>query len=230
MTEPEQWRTIGVIGGMGPAATADFLARLVVAAGAARDSDHPRVLVDSNPQVPDRNAARAGTGPSPGPALAAMARGLVTQGASVLAMPCNAAHGWAGAIEAEVAGEAQFVGIIEAAATALAGARTVGIMAVGATLDARLYQDRLAAAGVATIDCDRMVVQPLVNAIKAGDVGSEVREGLAREAARLAAAGADAVLAACTEIPLVLRAADVPVRFVDATAALVAATLAAARR
>lgn len=229
MTMPARWRTIGVIGGMGPAATADFMARLVTAAGAGRDSDHPRVLVDSNPQVPDRNAARAGAGPSPGPALAAMARGLTTAGAEILAMPCNAAHGWAGDIEAAVAGRARFVSMIEAAAAALAGARHVGIMAVGATLKARIYHDRLAAAGIAAIDCDAATVQPLVNAIKAGDVGNEVRDGLAREAARLAGAGANAILAACTEIPLVLRAVDVPVRYVDATAELVRASLAAAR-
>ena len=52
-----QWRPIGVIGGMGPAATADFLSRLVIAVGAARDADHPRVFVDCNPHVPDRNDA-----------------------------------------------------------------------------------------------------------------------------------------------------------------------------
>ncbi len=224
-----QWRPIGVIGGMGPAATADFLSRLVIAVGAARDADHPQVFIDCNPQVPDRNAARAGLGVSPGPALAAMAQGLVAQGAEVLAMPCNAAHGWADAIIA--ATPMRFVSMIDAAvAEAVAtGATRVGIIAVGATLDARLYQDRLAAAGIAAIECDRAVVQPLVNAIKAGDTGAGVRAALAAEAARLAAAGAGAVIAACTEVPLVLRAADVPAAFIDATAALVAATLAAAR-
>jgi aspartate racemase len=224
-----QWRPIGVIGGMGPAATADFLARLVVAVGAARDADHPRIFVDCNPHVPDRNDARAGHGAAPGDVLAAMAQGLVAQGAEILAMPCNAAHGWADPIIA--ATPARFVSMIDAAVAAAVahGATRVGIIAVGATLDARLYQDRLAAAGIASLECDRAVVQPLVTAIKAGDTGPAVRAALAAEAARLAAAGADTVIAACTEIPLALRAADVPVAFVDATAALVAATLAAAR-
>ncbi len=228
-----EWRPIGVIGGMGPAATADFLARLVVGVGAARDSDHPRVFIDSNPCVPDRNAARSGQGPSPGPALAAMARGLVAQGAEILVMPCNAAHGWADDVIA--ATKARFVSMVDAAvaaavvAVAAARARQVGIIAVGATLDARLYHDRLATEGIAVIECDRRVVQPLVAAIKAGDTGPIVCAALAAEAARLAACGAGAVIAACTEVPLVLRAADVPVPFIDATAALVKATLAAAR-
>jgi aspartate racemase len=225
-----QWRPIGVIGGMGPAATADFLTRLVVAVGAARDADHPRIFVDCNPHVPDRNDARAGQGAAPGDVLAAMAQGLVVQGAEVLAMPCNAAHGWADSIIA--ATPAHFVSMIDAAVAAAVahGATRVGIMAVGATLDARLYQDRLAAAGIASLECDRAVVQPLVTAIKAGDTGPAVHAALAAEAARLAAAGADAVIAACTEIPLALGATDVPVVFIDATAALVAATLAAANQ
>lgn len=222
------WRTIGVIGGMGPAATADFLQRLVVAAAAPRDADHPRVLVDSNPHVPDRNAARAGTGPSPGPALAAMARRLAEGGAQVLAMPCNAAHGWAGDIVA--ASDAVFVDMIEAAVTEVlaTGARVVGIIAVGATLDARLYHDRLAAAGIRIIDADRAVVQPLVTAIKGGDTGPAIRAAMAAEAARLEAAGAGAVVAACTEVPLVLRQGDLNVPMIDATAALVRAVFKAA--
>jgi aspartate racemase len=225
-----RWHTIGVIGGMGPAATVDFLGRLVAGSGAAGDADHPRVLVDINPQVPDRNAALAGIGVSPGPALVAMARRLVGGGATVLAMPCNAAHVWAGEIEAALAGgEARFVNIVDAAVAALVGARRVGIIAVGATLSAQLYQKRLASAGIASLECDLTIVHPLVHAIKAGDVGPAVRAAMVAEAVRLVADGADAILAACSEVPLVLSADDVTVRYVDATGALAAATLAAAR-
>lgn len=224
-----RWATIGVIGGMGPAATADFLQRIVVAVGASADAGHPHVLVDSNPNVPDRGAAQAGQGPSPGPVLAAMARGLVAAGAEVLAMPCNAAHGWAGEIRA--ASDAVFVDIVDAAVAALpAGVTRVGVLAVGATLDARLYHDRLAAVGIDAIEPDRAAVWALVERIKAGDTGAGVQTAMAAQAALLVAAGAQAVIAACTEVPLVLRAAAVAVPLVDATAALVAATLAAARR
>ena len=217
------WRTIGVIGGMGPAATVDFLGRLVTGAGAAHDSGHPRVLVDSNPDVPDRNAALAG-GASPGPVLADMASRLLAQGAEVLAMPCNAAHGWADAVRA-VAG-AQFVDIVDTAIAAAMVHRPlrIGVIAIGATLDARLY-DR---APVPVIAVDRMRVQPLVNRIKGGNTGPEVATAMAALAADLVADGADVIIAACTEVPLVLRAAPVPL--IDATAALAVATLAAARR
>jgi aspartate racemase len=220
-----RWRTIGVIGGMGPAATADFMSRLVAGAAAARDSDHPRVLVDSNPYVPDRNAAIAGTGPSPGPVLAGMAANLLAQGAEVLAMPCNAAHGWADDVRA-VAGDC-FVDIID---TAIAAAmqynpRRIGLIAIGATLDDRLY-DR---APVPAIAADRLVVQMLVNRIKAGDTGAAIATAMAAIAAGLVADGADVIIAACTEVPLVLAASTVTVPLIDATAVLATATLAAAR-
>jgi aspartate racemase len=216
-------RTIGVIGGMGPAATADFLARLVAGVAAASDADHPRVLVDSNPDVPDRNAAALGHGPSPGPVLAAMAQGLVAQGAELLAMPCNAAHGWADAITA-----APFVSMIDAAvAEAMAHKpQRIGVLAVGATLALDLYGR---ASPVPVLAGDLAVVQPAVNAIKAGDRSAATRAALAGEAARLAAEGAQVIIAACTEVPLLLAQGDVPVPLIDSTAALARATLAAAR-
>jgi aspartate racemase len=217
------YRVIGVIGGMGPAATADFLARLVAGVTAAHDIDHPRVLIDSNPHVPDRNAAVRGDGPSPGPALAAMAQALVAQGAQVLAMPCNAAHGWADAIVAGV----PFVSMIDAALAEALGhrPRCIGVLAVGATLALDLYGR---ASPVPVIAGDLAVVQPAVNAIKAGDRSDAVRAALAGEAARLAANGADVIIAACTEVPLLLSQADVTVPLIDSTAALARATLAAA--
>ena len=217
------YRTIGVIGGMGPAATADFLGRLVAGVNAASDTDHPRVLVDSNPHVPDRNAAALHGADSPGPALAAMGAALVAQGAQLLAMPCNAAHGWADAIIA-----APFVSMIDAAvAEAMAHQpRCIGVLGVGATLALDLYGR---ASPVPVLAGDLAVVQPAVNAIKAGDRSHNVRSALAGEAARLAAAGADVVIAACTEVPLLLAQADVAVPLIDSTAALARATLAAAR-
>ena len=216
---------------MGPAATADFLARLVVAAGAARDADHPRVLVDSNPQVPDRNAALAGRGPSPGPALAAMARRLAAAGAEVLAMPCNAAHGWATDIRTAVP-DARFVNMIDVAVAGVArlAPRRVGLLAIQATRAARLYHGPLEAAGIAVIDPDDTGFAAAVARVKSGDTGPGAHAAIVAIAAGLIAAGADVLLAACTEVPLVLGTADVSVPLVDATATLVEATLAAARR
>ncbi len=218
---------------MGPAATADFLTRLVNAAGATRDSDHPHVLVDSNPGVPDRNAALAEQGPSPGPELARMAQALVAGGAEVLAMPCNAAHGWAGDIRAAVP-QAIFVDLIAAATAEVAALapkpRCIGLLAIKATRAARLYHIPLEGAGFTVLEPDDGAFAAVIARIKGGDSGPDARAAMRAIAESMIAVGADALLGACTEVPLVLGVRDVPVPFVDATAALVTATLAAARR
>ena len=88
-------KTLGVIGGMGPAATVAFLERVQALTPAEGDADHIRILCDINPQVPDRNRApEAAT-----KVLADMAMALVQAGAQVLAMPCNTAHAHADTIQ-----------------------------------------------------------------------------------------------------------------------------------
>lgn len=222
--------TVGVLGGMGPAATLDFLAKLHAATPATVEADYLRVLVDSNPRVPGRNAALAHDGPSPGPALAVMARGLVGAGAQLLAMPCNAAHHWAGEIVA--AAGVPLVSMIDAAVAAVAssGARRVGVLAADATLRARLYAAAFDRAGIAQVEVDSAVFMPLLLRIKAGDTGDAMRDAMARLAAGLVDAGADSILAACTEVPLVLQSGHVAVPLIDATAALVDAVLVAAHK
>ena len=221
-------KTLGVLGGMGPAATLDFLTKLNAATPAKGDEDHLRVISDSDPRVPGRNAALSGDGPSPGPALAAMARRLEVAGAELLAMPCNAAHGWANEIAAAV--DVPFVSMIEAAADAAqaTGAKMVGVLAAAATLQSGLYHRALAARGLAVVAAPAEAIMPLIMRVKAGDTGAEVAGAMAGLAANLAGQGAEVVLMACTEVPLVLTQAAVDVPLVDATAALVDAVLAQA--
>jgi aspartate racemase len=217
-------RSIGVIGGMGPAATLDFFGRLLALTPATRDAEHLRILIDCNPHVPERNAAVAGDGPSPGPALAAMARGLVAQGAELLAMPCNAAHAFAGAVTDAV--DVPFVSILDTAAQAV-GHRRTGLLAVDATLAAGLYQSRLSDPLLLPADAQRQFMA-LVSQVKAGDTGPEVRSAMAALAETLVAAGADVVLAACTEVPLVLPPHACPVPLLDTTGLLAAEVVALA--
>lgn len=227
-------RTVGVLGGMGPAATADFYAKLVAATAAGRDRDHLRVLIDSNPAVPCRNAAMAGEGPSPGPALAAMARGLERAGAEVLVMPCNAAHAWSGEIRAATA--LPFIDMVEATAEAALAARpgleVAGVLAASACLDARLYHEAFSRQGVQVRMLQKEAqdaLMGLIGRIKTGDTGVEVRGAMAALAERLIEAGAQVVIAGCTEVPLVLDGGALGVPLVNSTDVLVSRTLAFAR-
>jgi len=77
---------------MGPAATAEFLRLLTELAGAARDQDHPKVILYSNPQVPDRTAAMLWGGEDPAPLILEGLKRIESWGAELLAVPCNTAH------------------------------------------------------------------------------------------------------------------------------------------
>ena len=223
-------KTVGVIGGMGPAATLDFLAKLHAATLVRDEADHLHVITDNDPRRADRNAAMRADGPSPAPSLVATTSGLIAFGAEVLVMPCNAAHAWAGDIVA-AAGAVPFVSIVAAAVAAVRvavpRATCVGLLAVEATQSARLYHDGFGP-DVAIVEPDMAAFMPLIAAIKAGGTGPEVRAAMAAQAAALVAAGAQVLLAACTEVPLVFGSGDATVPVVSATDALVAATLAAA--
>ena len=228
-------RTLGVLGGMGPAATLDFHSKLLAAdAGALVDQDHLRVIIDSNPLVPDRNLAVAGRGPSPGPVLADMARGLERAGAQGLVMVCNAAHAFRADIEAAVA--VPLIGIVEATVQAavrrVPGLERAGVLASSGCLDARLYPDAFAPLGVGVVEPRgvwRERFMALLYRIKAGEVGEASRGEMRAIAEALVGEGAQAVVAGCTEVPLVLDDGELPVPVVDSTAALVAAALAFAR-
>jgi aspartate racemase len=224
-------RVVGVIGGMGPAATLDFLFKLHAATGAIEESDHLRVITDNNPRHADRNAAMVADGPSPAPLLVATARALAAAGAEFLVMPCNAAHGWAAEIIA--ATPLPFVSMIDAAVAAVVDAvptaRRVGLLAVEATQASGIYHRAFERAGIEVIAPDMAAFMPLIYAVKRGDTGPAVRAAMAAQAQALVDAGADVILAACTEVPLVFAPGDIAAPVVSATDALVQATLAAAR-
>ncbi|MEX2541463.1 MAG: amino acid racemase [Trueperaceae bacterium] len=233
MSRPTPTLTVGVLGGMGPDATLDFFAKLLAATPAEHDQDRLRVLIDNNPKVPNRNEAVAGTGPSPGPLLAEMALGLERAGADFLVMPCNAAHAFAP--EIEEAASIPFVSIIDETVAATLAARPpldrVGVLAAAGCLDARLYHSAFARHGVEVAEpegAQRETFMELLYRIKTGDRGAEVRARMAELAGRLIDGGAQAIVAGCTEVPLVLAEGDVPGVLVNSTDVLVKATAAIA--
>ena len=204
---------LGVLGGMGPAATLDFLAKLQALTPAERDQDHIRTLVDINPQVPDRNDPLN----KPGPVLAEMAGALRGAGADVLAIACNTAHAYADIITSSSG--LPLIDMIGGAAAAArdSGARRAGVLGTRDAL--KLYREYLAAQGMGmvTLEPDRQeAFMALIYQIKRGERGPQVREAMAALAADLTAGGAEAIIAGCTEVPLVLGADDIRLPFIDA--------------
>lgn len=222
--------TVGVLGGMGPLATADFYTKLVRLTPARTDQDHLHVIIDSNPHIPDRTAAVLAGGPDPAPALAASARRLVQAGAELIAVPCNSAHAFLEEIR-EAAG-VPVLDMMEEVAAVVA-ARTprpdaVGLLATSGTLASRLYHRPLAERGIGVLEPDPDEQQRLmaaIYAVKAGDLGEAVRGTVRQVALSLHARGAPLLVLGCTELPLVLDPGTVPVPVVDATEVLARATL-----
>src|SRR3954466_8138774 len=142
-------KILGVLGGMGPLASAQFMLRLTLLTPAERDQDHIPAVLWSDPRVPDRNAARLGIGPDPLPSLVRGLHGLAAAGCGAVAIPCNTAHGWIDGMRA--ATRLPILHIVEAAAEALRhqgiAPGPIGVMGTAATLAMGLYQEGLRADG-----------------------------------------------------------------------------------
>lgn len=205
---------IGVLGGMGPLATADLVQKIIAATPAERDQDHVPMVVWNVPQIPDRQQALAGMGPSPLPVLLEAVRALNQLPISHLVIPCNTAHHWFDALAA--ASRAPLLHIADATLAAMrqpivAPSEITGLIATHGTLRAGWYQQRLAATGCEVLEptpqeMDELFV-PGCYAVKRGEL---IKGGMLLEqlADRLAERGASRLILACTEVSPALAAVN----------------------
>jgi aspartate racemase len=214
--------TVGVLGGMGPEATVDFMAKVIALTPAERDQDHIHMLVDQNPQVPDRQQAMKADDAPVRRALRDMAVRLEAGGADFLVMPCNTAHAFIA--EAIAAVSIPFVSIVDVTVQSIIDrtprCRSVGLLATDACLDSGVYQRAMASAGLELVlpDADRQAeCMALIARIKGGDTGDEVCEGMAALAAAGIKFDVDVIIAGCTEIPLVLKRDAIRVPLISST-------------
>jgi len=227
-------QTVGVIGGMGPEATVDFLRRVVACTPAKGDADHIRVLVDNNPKIPSRIAALIdGTGEDPLPVLIAMARGLEKQGADFLVIPCNTAHYYLPKIAQAVS-----ISLLDMVALSVADLgklspkpRRIGMLASPAVQKVGLYAARLKDAGFTALFSDasgEAKMLGIIRAVKANAMTPQHRADYSAVARDLMDQGADAFLIACTELSVIGPPDGSAKPCVDALDVLVSATIAAA--
>ena len=226
-------KLVGIIGGMGPAATVGFMSQILQVTPASTDQDHVRTVVENNPRIPSRQAAMRGEGESPGPAIASIAARLEAMGAEFLVMPCNLAHAWQSDIEAAIS--VPFISIVEesvrSALDRSGDYSAVGLMTTPGCFTAGLYQQALATAGrpVITQTPDELAeAMTFVEQIKGGNRSREVASGLRVLADKLIGRGAKVLIAACTEFPLVLDESMFDVAFVSSTDVLARKTVALA--
>jgi aspartate racemase len=215
---------IGILGGMGPEATADLFHKIIKNTEATKDQDHLRILVDNNPKIPDRTPAMLGSGRSPLPMMIETARNLGRAGADFIVIPCVSAHYFIAELRERIA--IPVISIIDEVADEverrLPGARRVGLMATTGTIRTGPFQDRLREAGVEILvpppeDQENLVMSAIYGAsgIKAGFLSPENRRKILRASQALIEKGAQGIIGGCTEIPLVIQEHDLEVPFFD---------------
>ena len=218
-------KIIGILGGMGPAATADMFQQFIHLTPATKDQEHIPLLISSIPDIPDRGTAILKGGESPLPAMQDYVNRLVQAGAKAILIACNTAHYWHKDLQTNC--PVPIISMIETAANAAqaTGLNNIGILATSATLSTGLYKKEIESRGLNYIEPDADSQAKVVESIymlKAGHF-EQARKLMQAQKEALFAKGAQAIILGCTEVPILLaqEALANPEQYIDATEVLV---------
>ncbi|WP_404326431.1 aspartate/glutamate racemase family protein [Cobetia sp. UIB-001] len=202
---------LGVLGGVGPAATVDFMRKVVSLTRAERDQDHLKMVVEQNPQIPDRTANLIGKGEDPSIPMLATCQRLEADGANAIAIPCNTAHAFVARIQPYIG--IPIINMLTAVVDHIAAMQTpvtrVGLLATSGTVTSRVYHDIIEASGRETLvpdaRCQTRVMEAIYghHGVKAGHTTGECSEHLQAAISHLLARGAEVIILGCTELPLI---------------------------
>ena len=200
-----QKKTIGIIGGMGPLATADLFNKIVLNTVAECDQDHLRVVIDNNPAIPDRTAALLDGGEDPLPYLLKGAESLISLGADMLLIPCNTAHGFYDKLTALI--DTPVIHMVDSACEEMErrGIKKAGLLATNGCVRAGIYQSFAKKRGIELILPDETEQKTIHELIYRGVKPNNPKydaSAVRQTASRLINDGAEAVILGCTELPL----------------------------
>lgn len=201
---------IGIVGGIGPAATVDFMSKVISETPAANDKDHIKMVVEHNPQIPDRTDHLVAGGPDPTIALYAACKRLEERSPDVICLPCNTAHAFLETIKAHI--DTPILDMIEETLKIVKSqypdCEKFGLLATTGTLRARVYHDPAAQAGLDIIEPDSDYQALVMRAIygekgvKAGFLDGQCVADFRSGLKHLIDKGARCVVLGCTELPL----------------------------
>jgi len=201
-------KTIGIIGGMGPAATVDLMSRIISMTDAASDQEHIHMIVDSDTRIPDRTEAILGTGESPAPEMLASAKRLEAAGADFIIIACNTAHYFVPEIKDKIG-----IPILEmpdetAKLLKLKGVNRAAVLATDGTVQSGIFGAALERYGIQTVYPDdeqqKLLMSLIYDYIKKGitDAAQLPCAEFRNMIGDLSREGAEVVLLACTELPI----------------------------
>jgi len=208
--------TLGIIGGMGPSATVDLMDKIIKNTPAKKDQGHIKMIVDHNPQIPDRTAYLLQNGEDPTIPLLTCARNLEQWGADFIAIPCSTAHAFVDEIQQNIS-----IPVIHMIKEVLLymqrnypQTKTAGLLATTGTVEIGVYHHAFEKAGKKLIHPNekhqRFVMEAIYgkNGVKAGFTKGKPREALLKAAKELVKQGAQVLILGCTELPLILEEND----------------------
>lgn len=210
-------KKIGIVGGMGPEATATFYVDLVRECqrrfGAWNDCDYPEILIHSL-ALPDTlsNVDH----PAVLPRLLSTTDALQNAGAECLAMPCCTLHVFADQFHAHAS--VPFISIVDEASKAAyaIGSKKVGVLGTSAAMQSRIFHDGFAKYGMdAVMINEQEAVSHVIKNVLRGNKLDADRDILCNVINQLAANGADSVVLGCTELPLIFRGCRASIPVVD---------------
>ncbi|KKI88928.1 aspartate racemase [Bacillus sp. SA1-12] len=203
-------KVVGIIGGMGPLATVDLMNKIISNTPAKKDQDHIHIIVDNFSQIPDRTTAILGKGSDPAPFIIQSAQRLESAGADFLVMACNTAHFYYKSIKKSVSIPILHMPLETARFLHENNIRNAGLLATDGTINTKLYQSSCQIFHIHVIEPDMQMQKEVMEgiyAIKESDL-DKGRLFLSTVANKLIKRGAEAIIAGCTEIPLVLNSSQ----------------------
>ncbi len=223
-------KTIGILGGMGPLATADLFRKIVTMTKAAKDNDHIRIYIDNNARIPDRTAAILSGGEDPVSQMTSALEHLVACGADCIIMPCNTAHYFLPRLQAKT--EVPFLNMLEITAKFCAArypGKIAAILATKGTLATGLYEKALKQEGVSYLVPDEWeqdaLMRVIYEGVKADAPADSYRDDMEQVLSRLSDRGADYFILGCTELPVAADLLQIPQTTVDPTSELAKAAI-----
>ncbi len=224
-------KTIGILGGMGPAATADLFNKIITSTKAANDQEHLHVIIDSNTNIPDRTAALLNGGEDPTEQLVLSARRLQSAGAELIIMPCNTAHCFYGAVCEAV--DIPVLHMIRLTAQELQrkGVKCAGLLATDGTVRTGIYDKCFEGSGIELLtpspEAQAAVMELIYGGVKAGRHDFDT-SGFKKAAQELLERGSQTLILGCTELPPAFDMYDLHYPHIDPTLVLARAAVLAA--
>ena len=210
-------KVVGIIGGMGPGATALLFQKLIDYTDAKSDSEHIHVIIDNNTSIPDRTTAILAGEDTPAKYICESGKRLQQCGAELLMIPCNTSHYFYDVIQKEL--KVPVINMIaETAKVCLElGYTKIGILATTGTCNTHTYDKELQNFGIEAIYPDEegqnKVMEIIYDQVKAGrKIDASIIDQTLK---KMAAKGAQAFILGCTELPFAIKNGDFGYHFLD---------------